>query len=87
MNVEFEMKPNVKNNRDLDMKIKFDHDGSVAQLHEVNDYKMRWNSLIFFPHSEQNCPITNTDIEVHLLLLNFLHEAYQYNVSSKKYDF
>lgn len=41
MNVEFEMKPNVKNNRDLDMKIKFDHDGSVAQLHEVNDYKMR----------------------------------------------
>lgn len=54
MNVEFEMKPNVKNNRDLDMKIKFDHDGSVAQLHEVNDYKMRWNVVQFFSNPPPN---------------------------------
>ena len=41
MKVEFEMKPNAKNNRDLDMKIKFDHEGKTSQLHEENDYKMR----------------------------------------------
>lgn len=41
MAIEFSMKPNVKNNRDLDINIKIDHTGAVAQLHENNEYKMR----------------------------------------------
>ena len=41
MHVEFEMKPNASNNRDLDMKIKFKHEGATSQLTEENDYKMR----------------------------------------------
>ena len=39
--IEFSMKPNGKNKRDLDMNLKVDHDGAVASLHENNEYKMR----------------------------------------------
>ena len=39
--IEFSMKPNGKNKRDLDMELKVDHDGAVASLHEKNLYKMR----------------------------------------------
>jgi len=39
--IEFSMKPNGKNKRDLDMTLKVDHDGAVGSLHENNEYKMR----------------------------------------------
>jgi len=39
--IEFSMKPNGKNKRDLDMNLKVDHDGVVGSLHENNEYKMR----------------------------------------------
>lgn len=37
----FEIKPNAKNNRDLDIKLKLDFDGELSDVHEVNQYRMR----------------------------------------------
>lgn len=37
----FEIKPNAKNNRDLDIKLKLDFEGELSEVHEVNQYRMR----------------------------------------------
>uniref|UniRef100_A0A336L7H1 type I protein arginine methyltransferase n=1 Tax=Culicoides sonorensis TaxID=179676 RepID=A0A336L7H1_CULSO len=36
-----EIKPNAKNNRDLDIKVKLDFEGELSEVHEVNQYRMR----------------------------------------------
>lgn len=38
---EFSMKPNNRNNRDLDFIIKIDFKGDLGQVHETNRYRMR----------------------------------------------
>ncbi|XP_026472286.1 protein arginine N-methyltransferase 1-like [Ctenocephalides felis] len=37
----FQMKPNARNNRDLDFSIKLDFNGELCQVHEENHYRMR----------------------------------------------
>lgn len=35
------IKPNAKNNRDLDIKLKIDFEGELSEVHETNQYRMR----------------------------------------------
>lgn len=37
----FSMKPNARNNRDLDFSIEIDFKGDCGEMHEVNHYRMR----------------------------------------------
>ena len=37
----FGMKPNARNNRDLDFTIEIDFKGDCGEMHEVNHYRMR----------------------------------------------
>lgn len=37
----FSMKPNVRNNRDLDFTIELDFKGELCEMHETNCYRMR----------------------------------------------
>jgi len=38
---QIEIKPNARNNRDLDISIKIDFKGELCELHELNHYRMR----------------------------------------------
>ena len=64
--IEFSMKPNGKNKRDLDMNLKVDHDGAVASLHENNEYKMRWISFVMKMTLHDSYTVTHVDITLGL---------------------